>query len=105
MSSASTITAHLEQLPLQPDRGNASGGLRMDWPTATSRAGRIIDALVVSLDRTGATGLVRIKGAHSRAADAIALMDRWIEDFGSERDPDLDAQLEDLQADRLRLER
>jgi hypothetical protein len=70
---------------------------------AVSEAGLCSLLAVASSDRTGISRLLRIERRRSVDAAAVALLERWIEQFGADMDEDLDRQRDELRQSRLAL--
>jgi hypothetical protein len=76
-------------------------GAPNDLSTATG-AGRLADLIVLIVDGSGMNRwyIVEHKKINERA---IALLQRWIDQYGDDRDPDLDEQIRELNTNRLSL--
>jgi hypothetical protein len=72
-----------------------------DLSTATG-TGRLADlmALIVDGSGMGQRYIVEHKQTNERS---IALLRRWIDEYGDDRDPDLDEQIKELNTNRLSL--
>jgi hypothetical protein len=72
-----------------------------DVSTATG-AGRLADLIALIVDGSGTHGsyIIEHKQINERA---IALLRKWIDQYGDDRDPDLDEQIMELNKNRLSL--
>jgi hypothetical protein len=72
-----------------------------DLSTATG-AGRIADLITLVADGSGTQRfyIIQYKNDNERA---IALLERWIDQYGDDRDPDLEDQIDQLNNNRLSL--
>jgi hypothetical protein len=75
-----------------------------DLSTATW-AGRVADIIALMVDSSGMRQVYIVEFKRHVNDEAIRLLQTWIEQYGSDRDPDLDKQLKELNANRLSFRR
>jgi hypothetical protein len=72
----------------------------IDLSTATD-TGRIADIIGLAIRNSGMPSLYIVEFKPHINEEAIALLHQWIEEYGCDRDSDLDEQIEDLNRNRL----
>jgi hypothetical protein len=116
MISLSSSIASNQNLAAYLPLADTKGGMRavdygFDWlvnkieastdlSTATW-AGRVADIIALMIDGSGMRQVYIVEFKRRVNEEAIKLLQTWIEQYGSDRDPDLDKQLEELGANRL----
>jgi hypothetical protein len=71
-----------------------------DLATAT-RAGRVADIIALLIDSSGMRQVYFIEFKRNVNEESIKLLQSWIGQYGSDRDPDLEQQMRELNANRV----
>jgi hypothetical protein len=77
---------------------------KTDAPTDLSTAtwaGRVADIIALMIDSSGVQQVYIVEFKRYVNEEGIKLLQMWIEQYGSDRHPDLDKQLEELNVNRL----